>query len=156
MPLLALLLVFIRHALLTTYALSPSHFAGNSHHQQIQCSLMHITSSRGLEEFYCRNILLTSNNTAIASAPHQRCQHLLKGALLLANSTTDLRLFWRFFLSPFLMHFPQLTPCYQVNSPKNLLHEQIQDFIINNQVILICKNFYHRNGVLGTNSPELH
>ena len=95
MPLLALLFVSIRHALLTTYALSPSHFAGNSHHEQIQCSLMHITSSRGLEEFYCRNKLLTSNNTATASAPHQRCQHLLNGALLLANSTTDLRLFWR-------------------------------------------------------------
>ena len=56
--------------------------AGNPHHEQIQCSLMHITQSWGLEEFYCRNKFLASNNTATASAPHQRCQHLLKGALL--------------------------------------------------------------------------
>ena len=45
----------IPDALLTSYAQSPSHFAGNSHHEQSQCSLMHITSSWGLEEFYCRN-----------------------------------------------------------------------------------------------------
>ena len=56
---------------------------------------MHITSSWGLKEFYRRNELLASNNTAIASAPHQWWKHLLKGALLLANSTTDLLLFWR-------------------------------------------------------------
>ena len=44
---------------------------------------------------------------------------------------------------------------YHVNSLKNLLHEQIQDFIINNQVIPICKNSsYHRNGVLGINSTK--
>ena len=78
MLLLALLLVSIPDALLKTYAPSPSHFAGTCRHEQTQCSLMHITSSRGLEEFYCRNELLASNNTATGSAPHQRCQHLFR------------------------------------------------------------------------------
>ena len=54
------------------------------------------------------------------------------------------------------MHFPWLTPCHQVNSLKNLLHEQFQYFLMNNQVILIWKNFYHRNGVLGTKNLKLH
>ena len=119
MPLLALLLIYIPDAFFTTYAPSPSHFAGNSHHEQIQFSLKHITSSWGLEEFYCRNELFASNNTATASAPHQRCQHLLKGALLLANSTTDLWLFWWFSCDSsgaIRDAFPQLTPCYQVDS----------------------------------------
>ena len=53
--------------------------------------------------FYCCKRFLGRNNTATTSAPHERCWHPLKGALLLANSTTYFRLFWRFFLSPLLM-----------------------------------------------------
>ena len=33
--------------------------------------------------FYCWKLLLGRNNTATTSAPHERCQHLFKGALLL-------------------------------------------------------------------------
>ena len=54
------------------------------------------------------------------------------------------------------MHFSRLTPCHQVNSLKNLLHEQFQYFLMNNQDILAWKNFYHRNGALGTNNLKLH
>ena len=43
--------------------------------------------------FYCCKRLLGRNNTATASAPHERCQHLLRGALLLSCSVTNLRLF---------------------------------------------------------------
>ena len=43
--------------------------------------------------FYCCKRLLGRNNTATTSAPHERCQHLLRGALLLSCSVTNLRLF---------------------------------------------------------------
>ena len=49
--------------------------------------------------FYCCKRLLGRNNTATTSAPHKRCQHLFKGALLLSYNATDSRLFLRFFLS---------------------------------------------------------
>ena len=54
------------------------------------------------------------------------------------------------------MHFPQLTPCHQVNSLKSLLHEQFNTLLQTIKSFLIWKNFYHRNWVLGTNNPELH
>ena len=38
-----------------------------------------------LIHFYCCKRLLGRNNTATTSAPHERCQHLLKGALLLST-----------------------------------------------------------------------
>ena len=38
------------------------------------------------EKFYCRNGVLATNIINTASAPHQRCQHPTKGALLLAPS----------------------------------------------------------------------
>ena len=38
------------------------------------------------EIFYCRNGVLATNIINTASAPHQRCQHPTKGALLLAPS----------------------------------------------------------------------
>ena len=34
-----------------------------------------------VEDFYCRNGVLDTNNISMASAPHQRCQHPSKGAL---------------------------------------------------------------------------
>ena len=45
--------------------------------------LLKFTLSR-LMHFYCCKRLLGRNNTATTSAPHERCQHLLKGALLLS------------------------------------------------------------------------
>ena len=38
------------------------------------------------EDFYCRNVILATNNISRASAPHRRCQHPTKGALLLAQA----------------------------------------------------------------------
>ena len=55
--------------------------------------LLRFTLSRNIH-FYCCKRFLGRNSTATTSAPHKSCQHPLKGALLLANSTTDLRLFW--------------------------------------------------------------
>ena len=37
--------------------------------------------------FYCRNGVLATNIISTASAPHQRCQHPTKGALLLAKAS---------------------------------------------------------------------
>ena len=53
--------------------------------------------------FYCSKRLLGRNNTATASAPHERCQHLFNGALLLSYNATDSRLFLRFFLLPMVV-----------------------------------------------------
>ena len=77
-PLLALLLISIRDALLTTYALLPSHRSVDS-----QVLILIILSS---ESFYCRNGVLATNIINTASAPHQTCQHPTKGALLLAQA----------------------------------------------------------------------
>ena len=71
-PLLALLLVSIRDALLTTYALLPSQLSVDSHHEYLKLSHTHqiILNS---DKFYCRNGVLATNiiNTAA---------HLTKGA----------------------------------------------------------------------------
>ena len=72
MPLLALLLISICDAFLTTYSLLPSHLSGDSHHEYLKLSHTHqiILSS---EDFYCKNGVLATNNISMASAPHQRC-----------------------------------------------------------------------------------
>ena len=48
--------------------------------------LILIRSSQNSEDFYCRNGVLAMNNISTASAPHQRCQHPTKGALLPAQT----------------------------------------------------------------------
>ena len=53
--------------------------------------------------FYCCKRLLGRNNTATSSAPHERCQHLFKGALLLSYNATNSRLFLHIFLSPMVV-----------------------------------------------------
>ena len=68
--------------------------------------LLKFTLSR-LIHFYCCKRLLGRNNTATTSAPHQRCQHFLRGALLLSCNVTNSPLFLLFFWSPFVMHFSQ-------------------------------------------------
>ena len=84
-PLLALLLVSIRDALLTTYALLLSQLSVGSHHEYLKLSHTHqiILNS---ENFYCRNGVLATNIINTASTPHQRCQHPTKDALLLAQT----------------------------------------------------------------------
>ena len=54
--------------------------------------LLGFTLSRSFN-FYCCKRLLGRNNTATVSAPHERCQRLLWGALLLSSSVMKLRLF---------------------------------------------------------------
>ena len=85
LTLLSLLLVSIRDVLLTTYALLPSHLSVGSHHEYLKLSHTHqiILNS---ENFHCRNRVLAANIICTASAPHQRCQHPTKGALLLAQA----------------------------------------------------------------------
>ena len=63
--------------------------------------------------FYCCKRLLCRNNTATTSPPHERCQHLFKGAVLLSYNATDSRLFLRFFLPPLLISSWQLSRPYQ-------------------------------------------
>ena len=63
--------------------------------------------------FYCCKQLLGRNNTATTSAPHERCQHLFKGGLLLSYNATDSRLFLLFFLSPLMIPSWQLSHPYQ-------------------------------------------
>ena len=85
-PLLALLLISTRRdALLTTYAALPSHLSVGSHHEYLKLSHTHqiILNS---EIFYFRNGVLAANIINTASAPHQRCQHPTKGAILLAQA----------------------------------------------------------------------
>ena len=84
MPLLALL-ISIRDALLTTYTPLPSHLSVGSHHEYLKLSHTHqiILIS---EIFYCRNGVLATNIINTARAPHQKCQHPTKGALLLAQA----------------------------------------------------------------------
>ena len=117
-PLLALLFVLIHDALLTTYALLPSHLSADSHHDCLKLSQNHqiILNS---ENFYCRNGVLATNIISTASTPHQRCQHPTKGALLLAQAKwtrkTSSASFYRCLSSPFLR--PPL--CYQANSSQD-------------------------------------
>ena len=82
MPLLALLLISIRDAILTTYALLPSHLSVDS-----RALILIILRS---ESFYCRNGVLATNIINTASAPHQQ---LTKGALLLAPSKRTRNIF---------------------------------------------------------------
>ena len=71
-PLLALLLISIRDAFLTTYTLLPSHLLKplitntSSFHTLIR-------SSWNSEDIYCRNRVLATNNISMASAPPQGC-----------------------------------------------------------------------------------
>ena len=51
--------------------------------------LLGFTLSRSFHFFCCKQ-LLGRNNTATTSAPHERCRHLLRGALLLSCSVTNL------------------------------------------------------------------
>ena len=85
MPLLALLLVSICDAFLTTYALLPSHLSVDSHHEYLKLSHTHqiILNSK---KYDCKNGVLATNIINTASAPHQSCQHPTKGALLLAQA----------------------------------------------------------------------
>ena len=55
--------------------------------------LPHLTKSLHSEHFDAINQLLAKNNISNTSAPHGRCQHPLKGALLLINSPKDSRIF---------------------------------------------------------------
>ena len=71
MPLLALLLVSIRNAFLTTFALLPSRLSEDSS-RILQSSLIHQIILY-TEDFYYRNRVLATNNISTASAPHQRC-----------------------------------------------------------------------------------
>ena len=84
-PLLALLLVSIRDALLTTYTLVPSHMSVDSHHEYLKLSHTRQIILKS-ENVYCRNGVLATNIINTATAPHQRCQHPTKGALLLAQA----------------------------------------------------------------------
>ena len=85
MPLLAVLLVPIRDALLTTYTPLPSHLSVGSHHEYLKLSHTHQIIMNS-QNFYYRNGVLATNIINMASAPHQRCQHPTKGALLLAQA----------------------------------------------------------------------
>ena len=73
MPLLALLLVSIRDAFLTTYALLPSHLSGDSHHQYFKALSYTSDHPKNSEDFYYRNRVFATNNISTASAAHQRC-----------------------------------------------------------------------------------
>ena len=84
MPLLALLLVSIRDAFLTTYTLLPSHLSEDS--LRILQALSYSSDHPKTKDFYWRNGVLAMNNISTASAPHQRCQHPTNGALLLAQA----------------------------------------------------------------------
>ena len=64
--------------------------------------------------FYARIRLLARNNINTSSSFHQRCQHLIQGALLLTKTRRDYCLSWLFFLSPFMMHFSRLMHYHQV------------------------------------------
>ena len=85
-PLLALLLVSIRDAFLTTYALLPSHLSEDSHHEYLKLSYSS-DHPKTLKIFYCRNRVLATNIISTASAPHQRSPHPTKSALLLAKAS---------------------------------------------------------------------
>ena len=71
-PLLALLLISIRGAFLTTYASLPGHLLKTL---ITNTSSFHtlIRSSWNSEIFYCRNGVLATNNISMARAPHQGC-----------------------------------------------------------------------------------
>ena len=82
-PLLALLLISIRDALLTLMlcyhvtclsTLITNTSSSHTHHSEL------------CEKFYCRNGVLARNIINTASTPHQRFQHPTKDALLLAPS----------------------------------------------------------------------
>ena len=89
--------------------------------------LLRFTLSRSFH-FYCCKRLLRRNNTATVSAPHERCQHLLRDALPLSCGVTKLRLFQRFFLSPLLIPSCQLTrPCQDISSRHRNSQFRIKD-----------------------------
>ena len=71
-PLLALLLVSIRDAFLTTYALLPSHLSEDSHHEYFKALSYISDHPKNSEDFYYRNRVLATNNISATSAPHQR------------------------------------------------------------------------------------
>ena len=73
MPLLALLLVSIRDAFLTTYTLLPSHLYEDSHHKYFKALSYTSDHPKNSEDFYYRNRVLATNNINTASAHHQRC-----------------------------------------------------------------------------------
>ena len=103
--------------------------------------LLGFTLSRSFH-FYCYKRLLGRNNTATASAPHKRCQHLLRGALLLSCSVTILRLFLRFFLSPLLIPSCQLTrPCQDISSRHCNCQFRIYFYYITDQSGTLFKKF---------------
>ena len=67
-----------------------------------QPSVARIHSFTHIHFYFCKR-LLGRNNTATTSAPHESCQHLFKGALLLSYNATDSRLFLHFFFSPMVV-----------------------------------------------------
>ena len=85
-PLRALLVVSIHDAFFTTYSLLPSHLSEDSHHEYLKLSYSS-DDPKTLKIFCCRNGVLATNIISTASAPHQRCQHPTKGALLLAQAS---------------------------------------------------------------------
>ena len=110
-PLLALLLVSICDALLTTYTLLPSHPSVDSHHEYLKLSHQIILNS---EIFYCRNGVLATNIISTASALHQRCQHPTKGALPLTQAKRT-----RNISSASSYHFSRPPLCYQADSSQD-------------------------------------
>ena len=62
MPLLALLLVSIRDAFLTTYALLPSQWSENSHHEYFKALSYTSDHPKTLKIFYYRNGVLATNS----------------------------------------------------------------------------------------------
>ena len=114
MPLLALLLISIRDALLTTYALLPSHLSVLSSRIP-QALILIILNSK--KNFYCRNGVLAMNIINTDSASHQRCQHPTKGALLLAPSN-ELATFPALLL--IAITFSRLPLSYQANSSQDI------------------------------------
>ena len=76
-----------------------------------QDSLFHATSV-----FTAANAFQEGITLSTASAPSSNLLHLLKGALPLTKARSDQRLFWHFFLPPFMMPFQDLrsfakSPC---------------------------------------------
>ena len=60
-PLLALLLVSIRDAFLTTYALLPTHLSENSHHEYFKALSYTSDHPKTMKNFYYRNGVLATN-----------------------------------------------------------------------------------------------
>ena len=71
--------------------------------------------------YYARNQLLARNRLATLSAPHQRCQHHIKGAPMLTEDLKGLTMLM-LFLSPMLMLFLRPPPLCQVHSHQSSRH----------------------------------